>query len=255
MHKSASTLHYSATDLSNFLSCPHVTALDLQAIAGTIKKPHFDDPGLEVLKKRGLEHEGVVRDGFTERSLTVQEVPAPPWTDGVTDWQAGVDATLAAMRAGVEVVYQGTFYDGTWVGRPDFLLRVDTTSDLGDWSYEVVDAKLSKEAKAGAVLQISLYSDLLGVMQGRAPEHMHLALRSGEEGFETFRVADYAAYYRFVSGALGHGPARRQVVTRVIRSRSRTAISATGSRYAAGSGVTTITCRSWRGSRADTARS
>ena len=203
MHKSGSKLHYSATDLSNFLSCPHVAALDLQAVAGTLKKPHFDDPAVEVLKKRGLEHEAVVRDGFRERGLAVQEVPDPPWTDGVTNWQAGLDATLAAMRAGVDVVYQGTFYDGTWVGRPDFLLKVDTPSDLGDWSYEVVDAKLSKEAKAGAVLQISLYSDLLGAMLGRAPEYMHLALRSGEEGFETFGVADYAAYYRFVKRSFG----------------------------------------------------
>ena len=126
MHKSGSRLHYSATDLSNFLSCPHVAALDLQAVAGTIKKPQFDDPAVEVLKKRGLEHEAVVRDEFREHGLAVQEVPDPPWTDGVTDWQAGLDATLAAMQAGVDVVYQGTFHDGTWVGRPDFLLKVDT---------------------------------------------------------------------------------------------------------------------------------
>ena len=42
-------------------------------------------------------------------------------------------ATLDAMRRGVEVIYQATFYDGSWIGLADFLLRTDRPSDLGEW--------------------------------------------------------------------------------------------------------------------------
>src|SRR5215208_4225406 len=47
----------SATDLSVFLGCHHRTALDMEAAAGTRARPHFDDPLLELLYARGLEHE------------------------------------------------------------------------------------------------------------------------------------------------------------------------------------------------------
>ncbi|HSM13678.1 MAG TPA: TM0106 family RecB-like putative nuclease, partial [Thermoanaerobaculia bacterium] len=87
-------------------------------------------------------------------------------------------------------------FDGTWVGLPDFLLRTDTPSDLGAWSYEVVDTKLARSAKGGAVLQISLYSDLLTQTQGAQPERMALALGGPDARTEWFRVADFAAYYR-----------------------------------------------------------
>ena len=89
-------------------------------------------------------------------------------------------------------------FDGRWGGYPDFLRRVETPSGLGDWSYEVVDAKLAREAKGGAVLQISLYSDLLSDLQGRTPEEMHLALGRSDDGPESLRVDEYSAYYRSV---------------------------------------------------------
>ena len=47
----------SATDLSNFLSCRHRTALEMGEVQGKQKRPKWDDPLLEILFKRGLEHE------------------------------------------------------------------------------------------------------------------------------------------------------------------------------------------------------
>ena len=115
------------------------------------------------------------------------------------------------MRGGADVIFQACVFDGQWLGRPDFLIKVDQPSALGDWSYEVVDAKLSRSAKAGAVLQICFYSEMLEAAQGAAPEHMHLALggmhgHGGEvDGggpavpLESFRFTDFAAYYRSVN--------------------------------------------------------
>ena len=103
------------------------------------------------------------------------------------------------MRSGVDVIYQAVLFDGRRFGYADFLQRVEKPSDLGAWSYEVWDTKLARHAKASAVLQLSLYSDMVRELQGRQPEQMHLALGGVQRETVSFRVADYAAYYRLVA--------------------------------------------------------
>jgi predicted RecB family nuclease len=95
-------------------------------------------------------------------------------------------------------VYQATFFDGTWLGFADFLLRVERPSDLGAWSYEVADTKLARKAKASAVLQICSYVEQLERVQGLQPEELHIVLGGSAREVETLRVADYMAYYRRV---------------------------------------------------------
>jgi len=74
--------------------------------------------------------------------------------------------------------------------------RVETPSALGNWSYEVIDTKLAREAKAGAVLQLCLYSDLLCAVQGTPPEYMHVVAPWSDFEPQSFRYADFAAYFR-----------------------------------------------------------
>ncbi len=57
MFSSASGLSLSATDLSNFLNCRHRKALELGEARGKQQRPQFNDPVLEALLARGLEHE------------------------------------------------------------------------------------------------------------------------------------------------------------------------------------------------------
>src|SRR6185369_3445465 len=90
--------------------------------------------------------------------------------------RAAAAETIAAMRSGVDVVYQATFFDGTWRGHADFLLKASKPSDLGDWSYEVADTKLARKAKAGAILQVCSYVEQLARVQGVAPESLHIVL-------------------------------------------------------------------------------
>ena len=46
-----------ATDLTNFIGCRHLTALDRLAAHRLAKRPFFDDPMVEILRQRGLDHE------------------------------------------------------------------------------------------------------------------------------------------------------------------------------------------------------
>ena len=94
----------------------------------------------------------------------------------------GASETLNAMRSGVSVIVQGALQVGQWSGRADILRRVETPSALGPWSYEVIDTKLARETKGSTVLQLSLYSDLLGSLQERVPEFAYVVVP--ESGYE-----------------------------------------------------------------------
>ena len=104
------------------------------------------------------------------------------------------------MRDGADVIFQAVLFDGRRFGYADFLRRVERPSNLGEWSYEVWDTKLARHAKASAVLQLCLYSDMVSVAAGSASRsEMHLALGGIQRETVSFRVADYAAYYRLVA--------------------------------------------------------
>ena len=115
---------------------------------------------------------------------------------------ATIERTQRAMRDGAPLIYQGGLGNDRWYGRTDFLRRVETPSELGPWSYEVIDAKLATETRAGTVLQLCIYSELVAALQGVWPAHA--AVVAPHHGFrpETFRLADYAAYYRLVKRSL-----------------------------------------------------
>jgi len=189
----------SPTDLVNHLGCRHLSALNRAAGLGQVPAPpKYDDAGLEALRKRGDEHEAAYLDQLVASGrgvVAIDQRRTLPYAERVG--LAAAD-TVAALRAGADVIYQACLTDGYWTGWADFLVRVDLPSTLGDYSYEVVDTKLAREAKGGALLQILLYSDLLAQIQGIAPAEVHLQLGGPSPRQESFRVADYAAYFRQV---------------------------------------------------------
>src|SRR6202044_3275487 len=81
--------------------------------------------------------------------------------EGIGVDEKAIVRTRASMEAGAEIIVQGAFRFGRWTGRIDVLRRVDTPSDLGPWSYEIIDTKLARETKGGTVLQLCLYAELL----------------------------------------------------------------------------------------------
>ena len=190
MHGKNGQLFFAPTDLSRFLACRHLTSLSRSVALGEAGPPHvFEDPRREALAEAGREHEAAILERYRSEGVTVETIGP---SESSADRR---ERTIEAMSRGVEVIYQGRLGSGSWSGYPDFLVRVARPSALGDWSYEVVDAKLAAVAKADAVLQIAVYSRLLERAQGVAPEGMHLAL-GGAGGMESLRVADFAAFGR-----------------------------------------------------------
>ncbi|HET9326691.1 MAG TPA: TM0106 family RecB-like putative nuclease [Candidatus Eisenbacteria bacterium] len=179
-----------ATDLANHLACRHLTSLDLAAARGQIEPPRWKRPGLDALRERGMAHERAYLAHLDGQGLS--------WARAGEVDSVGAAWTLEAMKAGVDVIVQAPLGEGRFRGRADVLRKVDRPSALGAWSYEPVDTKLARETRAGTILQLVLYADLLQPLQGIHPERLHVVSpRSGFEP-ESFRVEDFLAYYRWV---------------------------------------------------------
>ena len=190
---------YAATDLVGFLACRHRLALERAAFDGLVGKPFRNDPSIELIAKRGTLHEQRYRDELVASGRSVVEIqPDGSIADRGEELRAAAAETIRALRAGVDVVYQATFFDGRWVGYADFLLKVDRPSDLGAWSYEVADTKLARQVKGSAVLQICSYVEQLERIQGVQPEELHVVLGGSARQKVSLRVADYMAYFRRV---------------------------------------------------------
>lgn len=196
MHKIAGTLNLSAGDLVGHLNCRYLTQIDLRVANGELDKPKIWDPMLEVLAERGTLHERSFIEHIEAGGLIATIV------DGVGVDAKSLAATSAALARGDAIIVQGALQSGHWNGRADVLRRVETPSRFGPWSYEVIDTKLTRETKGNTVLQISLYSDLLSETQDAEPISAFVVTPGTNYIPETYRVADYSAYYRHVRSSL-----------------------------------------------------
>ncbi len=180
-----------STDISTFLACPHTATLKKAESRLEVKKPIFDDPSVDLLRKLGQEHEQNYLRSLEADGLAVVKLDHDiPWADCAAE-------TIKAMQVAADVIYQGVFLDSDWGGRPDFLTKVISPSALGNWAYEVVETKLARSTKAGALVQLCFYSDTLARLQGAEPRLVHVALGGLAEP-EEFVVNRYAAYFRKV---------------------------------------------------------
>ncbi len=231
MKQTGAQLILSPTDLSSFLGCRHRTGLDLAVARGVLTKPERHDAFAQSLAAHGLEHEQRYLQWLRSQGRDVADLSA-------LRGENADEATREAMGRGVDVVYQAALAGPGWRGFADLLVRVERPSALGAWSYEAHDTKLARETRGGTILQLSTYSELLAGLQGIWPEHFHVVTPAGEAApdaslsatdrreaahtstdasrmpfrIETYRVDDYAAYYRRVRGQLlasladGHEP-------------------------------------------------
>src|SRR5207253_4440811 len=92
----------------------------------------------------------------------------------------------------------GAIGNARWYGRPDVLLRVDSASALGPWSYEIADTKLATETRAGTILQLGLYCDLLTDTQSACPEFFYVVTPDADQPVKRYRVNAYSALTRYL---------------------------------------------------------
>lgn len=187
MKRENNILIFSATDLSNYINCKHLSSLNKEAALGNLKKPVYKNRVTEMLQQKGIAFEQAFLSKLEDEGKIIVSIDQKE--------PGARQKTIAGMQAGADVIYQARLELDNWQGWADFLIRVEVPSKLGAWSYEVLDTKLATETKAGTILQIALYSQMIAELQGRLPENMHV---KKPDGTASYRVDEYIAYVRHV---------------------------------------------------------
>ncbi|HDQ39684.1 MAG TPA: TM0106 family RecB-like putative nuclease [Desulfonatronum sp.] len=185
MLKSPQGLLFSATDVINYLDCPHCTVLDMIDLETPLPKTEDSDEA-RLVQTKGIEHEQRFLDRLRKQGNQVFEVT------NAANLEAKVRETIRAMQSGVDVVYQAALMEGSFLGHADFLRKTNPSSSLGAYSYEVLDTKLALSAKTKFVAQLAFYSELLARVQGRMPHMMHVVL--GDQTEKSFACAQFSRY-------------------------------------------------------------
>lgn len=157
-----------ATDLYRYLQCPHW--------------PYWERFGDRKRDRRRLTEteEQRMAEGLDHEKTIVKKLFGASKTVRITSPQAGFKQTLALMKEGAPLIYQGWLIDGDWAGRPDILERREGKSAFGNWYYVPVDVKRAHELKKEHKAQLAFYCLLLERMQGRFPGEPCIVNGDGE---------------------------------------------------------------------------
>ena len=113
-----------------------------------------------------LFEQGVLHEKDYVKDLVFTQVKA-------VNLKAAFTQTMSLMQAGTELIYQGVIQfeqEGIlYQGRPDLLKKVSGKSKLGDYYYQPIDIKSTKEIKTEHEYQLVFYGLVLKFIQGVFP--------------------------------------------------------------------------------------
>ncbi len=193
MYQDNGRYYYSPTDLNEFFASPFATWMSRYVLDSPSQAQPDPEPlSLTTLAERGRQQEQACLAQLRQEGREVYTLPANT---------ERVEATIAAMQTGHEIIYQGWLQNGVvqdvrpeyFLGRPDFLVRTAGVSALGNYGYEAWDATLAPQPSPAHMIQLCCSADLLQTVQGQRPDSMLLWLSSGER--RRFRTADFIYYY------------------------------------------------------------
>ncbi|MDI2037221.1 TM0106 family RecB-like putative nuclease [Paenarthrobacter nitroguajacolicus] len=164
-------LVFSASDLVIAATCEYQLLRKLDEKLGRTPRPDFPpDAMLERTAELGDVHEHRVLDEFVAefgkwdpatRKGVYDVVPATAMDRATLS--AKHAESIDALLSGADIVFQAAFFDGTFHGRSDFLVKKP------GGQYAVFDTKLARHAKVTALLQLAAYGDQL-IQAGITPD-------------------------------------------------------------------------------------
>ena len=184
-------LKYSPSELISFYVSPYefLVRKYMKDKDGEYAKEDPEDPFLKIIASKGEDHEKEILSDLQQKGLSITIIDK-------SDRFTMVNNTLEAMKSGVEIIYQGSVSNDNFYGRTDFLVKEDVPSNLGDYSYQVWDAKLSKSIKPEHILQLCCYADMLSDITGVRPEKGLVI--TGDRSKEEVLFDDYFSFYKLV---------------------------------------------------------
>jgi uncharacterized protein len=196
IHSADGTLLYSPRDLVAYLEGDFAAWCERMQLergraggAGTAElewvTPDEGDEERALVARMGREHESRYLRAVRERDPELVEI---------LQGDLSADHTLAALRAGAPVVYQGHLRVDGWQGYPDFLFRRSGDCTFGDYHYVPWDTKLARSAKPYFLVQLCAYAEMLEVIQGFRPAELVFVM--GDNVERRFPTRHYFHYYR-----------------------------------------------------------
>lgn len=187
MHFTDGQIAYSPSDLITFVESEYASWMDRLHLegAGGASPDEADDQGRMIMEA-----------GLTHERCTLELLAAEGPITHIASGPGRHAATLRAMALGTPVIYQAYLECDGFTGIADFLIRAEGTSTLGDYHYEVWDAKLGQSMKPHYAIQLCCYADMLAPIQGRLPANVGIFLATGER--HRLRTPDFVYYYRVV---------------------------------------------------------
>lgn len=190
-------LVYSASDLIGHGDCSHMSALSIAHQLDLVDIQPVKAAGMAALAgKRGNEHELKVLELMKSEGKAVTDLTGMPRASRA-ELAASAEKTKAALDRGDQLVYQGIFFDGVFLGYPDFLVRIDDQKYKRGYTYEVWDAKLKRSLSAHGVLQMTSYSRQLNKLGFEHAEYLHAYL--GDMTIADFLISDALPYLEKIS--------------------------------------------------------
>ena len=172
----------SPSDLNNFVACKFTIKNEIKFHNKEISKI-ADRVNDKLWKEMGIEHEKkhfkLLKDKY-KKSIAIKSD---------LDEKDRFNETIRSMEKGYELIYHAYLVDGDLRGEADFLIKCDTPSELGDYSYEVYDTKITRNLRPRHVTQITAYSDMLGKIQKLLPRKMYLI--DGSDVEHSFKTIEY----------------------------------------------------------------
>lgn len=194
-------LVFSASDLVAASECEYRTLRILDEKLG--RSPKADFPADEMQARAGKlgdlhEHKvlaGLIAEyGAWDAAHGAGVYAVERGTTDRTDLTGKHNETAAALRAGADVVFQATFFDGEFLGYADFLIKEGSAAGESAGRYAVWDTKLARHAKVGALLQLAAYGDQL-IQLGLTPAP-RVTLVLGNLEHSVHSLADLLPVYR-----------------------------------------------------------
>ena len=163
---------YTPSRLKNYLNCKHIIFFEANKNKLGIKKKDKNISDLKRLEKGNL-HEDEYYKLLKNKYSKVIDIKKLNISS-----EEKYQKTIESMKAGFDIIRGGYLKDDKWSGEFDFLQKSEKyKSNLGEYSYEVIDTKNTSGVKTDHIIQVGMYSYLLEKIQGLTPRSFFILLK------------------------------------------------------------------------------
>jgi predicted RecB family nuclease len=163
---------YTPSRLKDYLNCKHKIFLEANKNKLGLKKKDKNISDLKRLEKGNL-HEDEYYKLLKNKYLKVIDIKKLNISS-----EEKYQKTIESMKVGFDIIRGGYLKDDKWSGEFDFLQKSEKyKSNLGEYSYEVIDTKNTSGVKTDHIIQVGMYSYLLEKIQGLTPQSFFILLK------------------------------------------------------------------------------